>query len=100
MPRTTRFGMPNLGGETNPPLVENVEAFKKWDTKAGKALYVIKTTIEKKLLACIEDVRMPKEAWDALAALFPNKIASQLQLLERALMNVSHEVHSQLVNIF
>ena len=44
---SVRCDIANSGSETKPPLIENAQAFKKWDIKVGKALYVIKTTIEK-----------------------------------------------------
>ena len=36
------------GGKTTPP--ENAEALQKWKIKAGKALFVIKTSIEEEML--------------------------------------------------
>ncbi|CAM8915430.1 unnamed protein product [Rhodiola kirilowii] len=58
------------GSETSPPSNEKKDEYKKWDMKAGRALYAIKTTIDKSLLARIEDAETPKEAWDTLESLF------------------------------
>ncbi|CAM8881464.1 unnamed protein product [Rhodiola kirilowii] len=77
------------GSETSPPSKEKKDEYKKWDMKAGRALYAIKTTIDKSLLARIEDAKTPKEAWDTLESLFSRKNAARLQLLEKELMNVS-----------
>ncbi|KAL9664881.1 hypothetical protein QQ045_020290 [Rhodiola kirilowii] len=57
------------GSETSPPPKDD-KSYKSWNIKAGKALYAIKIRIEKSLLARIEDVDTPKEAWDILASLF------------------------------
>lgn len=61
------------GTETSPSPKENAQAYKKWDIKARKALFAIKTTIYKSLLAHIEDMDTPNEAWDALAMLYTKK---------------------------
>ena len=68
--------------------VEN-EEFKKWSIKAGKAMYVLKTTIDKELVEYIRKAETPKAAWDTLAALFSKKNDARLQLLESELMTIS-----------
>ncbi|CAM8884632.1 unnamed protein product [Rhodiola kirilowii] len=75
--------------ETSPPSNEKNDEYKKWNMKAGRALYAIKTIIDKSLLAHKEDAKTPKEAWDTLESLFSQKNAARLQLLEKELMNVS-----------
>lgn len=58
------------GSETTAPSAENAEALRKWRIKAGKARYVLESTIEDDLLVHIEDSMTPKEVWDTFAALF------------------------------
>ena len=69
-------------------VVEN-EAFRRWNIKAGKAMYVLKTTIDKELVEYIRKAETPKVAWDTLAALFSKKNDARLQLLESELMTIS-----------
>ncbi|PNT65456.1 uncharacterized protein LOC112272327 [Brachypodium distachyon] len=71
------------GTETTPP--ENAEALRKWRIKVGKAMFVLKTTIEEDLVEHIRDAKTPKEAWDTLAKLFSRKNEARLQLLENEL---------------
>ncbi|KAJ4748220.1 Zinc-binding dehydrogenase family protein [Rhynchospora pubera] len=78
-----------VGGDETEPPPNSIRAYKKWKVKAGRALFVLKTTVDKSLLSHIEDVESPKEAWDIFAALFSKKNTSRLQLLERELMNIS-----------
>ena len=63
------------GTETVPPPKESgdssrkkdgAEALRKWRIKAGKAMFVLKTTIEEDLLEHIWDAETPKEAWETL----------------------------------
>ena len=78
------------GTETMPPPKESgdssgkkngAEALRKWRIKAGKAMFVLKTTIEEDLLENIRDVETPKEAWETLEKLFSKKNEARLQLL-------------------
>nr|CAB3452138.1 unnamed protein product [Digitaria exilis] len=62
---------------------ESVESLRKWRIKAGKAMLVLKTTIEEDLLEHIRDVETPKEAWETLGILFSKKNEARLQLLEK-----------------
>ena len=48
------------GNETTPP--EDIGALKKWRIKAGKAMFVIKTTIEEEMLEHIRHATTPKAA--------------------------------------
>ena len=66
------------GGKTTPP--ENAEALQKWKIKAGKALFVIKTSIEEEMLEH-RRANTPKEAWDTFSTLFAKKNDVRLQLL-------------------
>nr|CAD1841788.1 unnamed protein product [Ananas comosus var. bracteatus] len=77
------------GAETTPPPKENAEVFRKWRIKAGKAIFVLKTTIEEELLEHIKEADTPKAAWDTLASLFSKKNDARLQLLENELMTIS-----------
>ena len=65
------------------------EALRKWRIKAGKAMFVLKTTIEDDLLEHIRDAETPKEAWETLGKLFSKKNEAHLQLLEKELSGIS-----------
>ncbi|KAL4272543.1 hypothetical protein GQ457_13G024990 [Hibiscus cannabinus] len=78
-----------VGTDTTPPPAENAEALRKWKIKAGKALYILKTTIEEDLLEHIRDAETPKAAWENLAKLFSKKNEARLQLLENELAGIS-----------
>ncbi|GMI80094.1 hypothetical protein HRI_001678700 [Hibiscus trionum] len=77
------------GTDTTPPPKENAEALRKWNIKAGRALYILKTTIEEDLLEHIRDEKTPKAAWETLAKLFSKKNEARLQLLENELAGIS-----------
>lgn len=77
------------GSQTTPPLKENADELRKWRIKAGKAMYVLKTTIEDELLEHIEDVETPKMAWDTFASLFSKSNEARLQFLENELMTTT-----------
>ena len=75
------------GSDTTPP--ENAEALRKWKIKAGKAMYVLKSTIEDELLGRIKDEDTPKAAWDTFASLFSKTNDARLQFLENELMSTT-----------
>ncbi|XP_071703913.1 uncharacterized protein [Rutidosis leptorrhynchoides] len=60
----------------------------KWKVKVGKAMFVLKTTIEEEVLEHIRAVETPKEAWDTLEKLFSKKNDTKLQLLESELLSI------------
>jgi len=60
---------------------------RKWKIKAGKAMFALKTTIDEDVLEHICDAKMPKEAWDTLAALYSKKNNTRMQLLENELLS-------------
>jgi hypothetical protein len=64
---------------------------RKWKIKAGKAMFVLKTTIEEDLLEHIRDADTPKTAWETLEKLFSKKNEARLQLLENELAGISQE---------
>ena len=70
---------------------DGAEALRKWRIKAGKALFVLKTTIEEDLLEHIRDAETPKEAWETLEKLFSKKNEARLQLLEKELSGISQD---------
>ncbi|XP_076921512.1 uncharacterized protein LOC143582943 [Bidens hawaiensis] len=78
------------GTDTVLPRNDVNGAIGKWRVKTGKEFYVLKTTIEEELLEHIRDLQTPKQAWDALVALFSKKNDAKLQLLER--MNCCPEI--------
>ncbi|KAK8302347.1 hypothetical protein V6Z12_D04G081100 [Gossypium hirsutum] len=61
---------------------QNLDMMRKWKIKVGKSMCVLKMTIEKDMLKHIRDAKTPKETWDTLASLFPNRNGTKLQLLE------------------
>ena len=86
------------GTEKTPPPKENTEALWKWQIKAGKAMFVLKMTIEEDLVEHIRDAETSKEAWDVdtlkeawetLGKLFSKKNEARLQLLEKELACIS-----------
>ena len=44
-------------------------ALRKWRIKDGKAMFVLKTTIEEDLVEHIRDAETPNEAWETFAKL-------------------------------
>ncbi|KAI3816801.1 hypothetical protein L1987_16506 [Smallanthus sonchifolius] len=79
------------GSETTQPEEDAQGALRKWKIKAGKAMFVLKTTVEEEILEHIRDSSNPKEAWDVLAVLFSKKNDTKLQLLENELMSVDQQ---------
>ena len=80
------------GTEIKQPKAEdNNRILCKWKIKAGKAMIVLKTTIEEGVLEHIRDASNPKEAWDILSALFSKNNETKLQLLKNKLLSVSQK---------
>ena len=77
------------GSETVPPALSKEDELRKWRIKAGKAMFVLKTTIEEDLLEHIRDAETPKAAWETLGKLFSKKNEARLQLLENELGSIS-----------
>ena len=77
-----------VANEETTPL-ENTKALRKWKIKAGKALFAIKTSIEKEMLEHIRHVDTPKEVWDIFLTLFSKKNDVRLQLLENELTSMA-----------
>ncbi|KAL0352356.1 UNVERIFIED_CONTAM: hypothetical protein Scaly_1624300 [Sesamum calycinum] len=76
--------------EVNPPEAEDANGMlRKWKIKAGKAMFVLKTTIEEDVLEHIHETNTPKEAWDTFAKLFSKKNDTKLQLIESELLSVA-----------
>ena len=75
------------GNETTPP--EDIGALKKWCIKAGKAMFVINTTIEEEMLEHIRHATTLRVAWDVFVSRFSKKNDMRLQLLENELMSVT-----------
>lgn len=49
------------------------EALKKRNLRVGKAMFAIKTPVEKEMLEQIREAAPPKQTWDTFAALFSEK---------------------------
>ncbi|KAD4889151.1 hypothetical protein E3N88_21224 [Mikania micrantha] len=78
------------GSDTIQPLREDANGIlRRWRMRAGKSMFILKTTIEEELLDHIRDAETPKEAWDTLAVLFSKKNDTKLQLLENELLSVA-----------
>jgi hypothetical protein len=79
------------GSEVVPPAKETDqgEPLRKWKIKAGKAMFVLKTTIEEDLLEHIREADTPKTAWETLEKLFSKKNEARLQLLDNELAGIS-----------
>ncbi|KAK3015868.1 hypothetical protein RJ639_006556 [Escallonia herrerae] len=78
------------GNETAPPASTgtNEAALRKWKSRAGKALYVIKASVEENILKHIKNAKTPKEAWDILVSRYSKKNEMRLQYLENELMGI------------
>eukprot|EP00268_Persea_americana_P027732 TRINITY_DN27034_c0_g1_i1.p1 TRINITY_DN27034_c0_g1~~TRINITY_DN27034_c0_g1_i1.p1 ORF type:complete len:166 (+),score=37.69 TRINITY_DN27034_c0_g1_i1:368-865(+) len=79
------------GTNVVPPngTAESQDGARKWRIKAGKALFVLKATIQKEMLDHIREVKTPKEAWDSFAALFSKTNNARLQMLENEIGSIS-----------
>jgi len=78
------------GSEATQPEAEDVHGtLRKWKIRTGKAMFVLKTTVEEDVLEHIRDAKTPKEAWDTFAKLFSKKNDTKLQLLENELLLVA-----------
>ena len=74
------------GDEATQSVVEDANGIlRKWKIKIGKAMFALKTTMEKEMLEYIRDAKTSKEAWDTFATLFSKKNDTRLQLLENEL---------------
>ena len=69
--------------------LETQDASRKWKIKAGKALFVLKATIQRDMLEHIHDVKTPKEVWDSFASLFSKTNNVRLQMLENEIGSIS-----------
>lgn len=79
------------GSDITPPPTEKAEELKKWKIRAGKAMYVLKISVETEFLQYIKDAKTPKEAWDTLASLFSKTNDARLQMLENELMMTTQQ---------
>jgi len=78
------------GNEAAQPEAEDVHGtLRKWKIRVGKAMFILKTTVEEDVLEHIQDAKTPKEAWDTFAKLFFKKNDTKLQLLENELLLVA-----------
>ncbi|XP_076903563.1 uncharacterized protein LOC143558645 [Bidens hawaiensis] len=73
------------------PRIDTKGAVHKWRVKFGRAMFILKTTVEDELLENIRDLTTPKQSWDALAMLFSKRNDAKLQLLENELLSVSQK---------
>ena len=68
---------------------DNAEALHKWRIKARKAMFVLRTTMQNKLLEHKRDADTSKKAWDTLVTLFSNTNDARLQFLEHELASIT-----------
>nr|XP_043639484.1 uncharacterized protein LOC122610570 [Erigeron canadensis] len=59
--------------DVEPPSESDNGVLRKWKIKSGKAMFVLKTTVEEDVLDRIREADSPKEAWDGLKILFSKK---------------------------
>ncbi|XP_071718487.1 uncharacterized protein [Rutidosis leptorrhynchoides] len=80
------------GNDIQQPAEEdNNGVLRKWRVKAGKAMFVLKTTVEEDVLEHIRDASTPKEAWDTFTKLFSKKNDTRLQFLESEMLSVTQK---------
>ncbi|GAV62915.1 UBN2_3 domain-containing protein [Cephalotus follicularis] len=81
------------GTDVAPPnnTSEGQDALRKWKIKAGKAMFMLKETIQKEMLDHIRVAKMPKEAWDAFATLFAKTNVARLQMLENEIGSITQD---------
>ncbi|KAG6498334.1 hypothetical protein ZIOFF_046246 [Zingiber officinale] len=77
------------GSEATQPAEDANGILRKWNIKAGKAMFALKITIEEEMLEHIRDAKTPKEVWDIFATLFSKKNDIRLQLLENELLSIA-----------
>ncbi|XP_076888305.1 uncharacterized protein LOC143538691 [Bidens hawaiensis] len=82
------------GAETAVPRNDLNGAVNKWRIKVGKAMFVLKTTVEEEVLEQFREAVTPKEVWDILAKLFSKKNDAKLQLLENELLSITQQDRS------
>ncbi|GAA0186114.1 hypothetical protein LIER_33402 [Lithospermum erythrorhizon] len=75
------------GSYVTPPPVDP-SAVRKWNIKAGKAMYALSVGVEDDFSHRIKDSQSPKEAWDTLATIFAKKNDEKLQRLENELLSI------------
>ena len=49
---------------------ENTEVLGKWQIKAGKTMFVLRTTVQKELLEYVRQATSSKTVWDTFVTLF------------------------------
>ena len=68
---------------------QNAELRRKWKIKCGKALFTLRTLINKEYIDHIRDLKSPKQVWETLQKLFTKKNIARLQFLENELVMVT-----------
>ncbi|GAV76785.1 UBN2 domain-containing protein, partial [Cephalotus follicularis] len=64
---------------------------REWKIKAGKAMFMLKATIQKEMLDLIREAKTPEEAWDAFATLFAEINVARLQMLENEIGSITQD---------
>lgn len=76
------------GSEVMQPEVENTSGTQR-KIKFGKAMFALKTTVEKDVLEHIRDAKTTKEALDMLSKLFSKRNYTKLQFLDSKLLSMT-----------
>ncbi|KAL0405348.1 UNVERIFIED_CONTAM: hypothetical protein Slati_3848700 [Sesamum latifolium] len=79
----------NRNEVTQPEAEDANGMLRKWKIKAGKAMFILKTTIEEDVLEHIRETKTPKKVWDTFAKLFSKKNDTKLKLIESELLSVA-----------
>nr|DAD31904.1 TPA_asm: hypothetical protein HUJ06_010755 [Nelumbo nucifera] len=66
-----------------------VDARRKWKIKSGKALFALRTSINKEYIDHVRKLDSPKKIWDTLERLFTQKNTMRLQYLENELASLT-----------
>nr|KAJ0210601.1 hypothetical protein LSAT_V11C400160610 [Lactuca sativa] len=73
--------------KAQPEAEDNNGVLRKWKIEAGKAMFIMKTTVKEDILEHIRDAVTPAEAWKTLQSVFSKKNDTKLQLLENELLS-------------
>ena len=70
------------------PIAANLNTSKKWHEKARKVMYWLSINASNSMTVHIQDVEMPKEAWDTLVKLYSTNTTARKMQLKQELHNV------------
>ncbi|ONK61043.1 uncharacterized protein A4U43_C08F25650 [Asparagus officinalis] len=80
------------GDDTLPDdTLQLADARRKWKIKCGKALFALRTSINKEYIDHVREMESLKEIWDTLERLFTQKNTMRLQYLENELASLTQD---------